>query len=488
MIIKSIRLQFTFWYIGSISLLVVIFGGIALLSFRSILVSNLDRILYNGGKILAAGLSEYTLQDTDNPQSLYDPEEKEEFFIDEIDEEIDEIFYINEAYIQLLADPRTYAPNLSLIAKTKTLNDRRLPLSLEAYQALQDSDYQAETIQHFFDFPLRMLSLQVHDMEGRSYILQLGMSLQDTHTTLRNLFSIFGALFPTLLVILSVLGYVFMKHVFSPVKRMVALTKQITAEDLSHRLDPTESRDEIGELAVTLNEMIARLERSFKQITQFSGDVAHELKTPLAELKCNAEVALRHDRSPEEYRVALLHVIADVEQLQHIIEDLLLFAKLDAQTFVLTSTPVALNEVFFEVFEALYPLAAEKHLALHFEEIEPAEIHGERRLLVRAIANLMQNAIHYTAAGGEIRFSLHCDAGYAIFTIADTGIGIPADALPSIFDRFYRVEQSRSHETGGSGLGLSIVQKIVEIHHGEIAVSSLVSKGTTFRISLPCSA
>ncbi len=482
--IKSIRLQFTLWYIGSLSLLALIFGGIAFVSFQSVLVNNLDLMLYNGGKILADGLSEYTLQNAHDPQSLYDMEENT-FFADEIDEEIHEIFYINEAYIQLLAAADAYAPDFPLISKTTTLKGQRLPLSPQTYQAIQDADYHAETVTNLFAFPLRMLSLQAHDRDGRPYILQLSVSLLETQTTLRRLLSILSALFPSLLVILSLLGYVFMKRVFSPVKRMVALTKQITAEDLSHRLDSTESRDEIGELAATLNDMIARLEQSFKQITQFSGDVAHELKTPLAELKCNAEVALRHERLAEEYRDALRHVIADVEQLQKIVEDLLLLAKLDAQALALPFAPLELNEVFFEAFEALHPRLTQKHLAVHFEEIDAVSIHGERRLLLRAFTNLILNAIQYTPDGGEIRFALRRDAEKAMFTISDTGIGIPAEALPTIFDRFYRVEQSRSHATGGSGLGLSIVQKIVEIHHGEITVSSIINRGTTFRISLP---
>ena len=483
--IKSIRLQFTLWYIGSISLLALIFGGIAFVSFQSVLVNNLDQMLYNGGKILAEGLAEYTLQNAQDPQSLYDAAEGE-FFVDEMDEEIHEIFYINEAYIQLLAAAEAYAPNLPVISKTTTLNAQRLPLSQKTYQAIQNADYHAETVTNLFAFPLRMLSLQVYDRDGRPYILQLGMSLQETDTTLQHLLSILGALLPSLLVTLSLLGYVFMKRVFSPVKRMVALTKQITAEDLSHRLDPAESRDEIGELAATLNDMITRLERSFKQIAQFSGDVAHELKTPLAELKCNAEVALRHERPVEEYRDALRHVIADVEQLQKIIEDLLLLAKLDAQALALTFAPVELNDVFLEAFEALHPSAAQKHLAVRFEEIDAASIPGERRLLLRAFTNLILNAIQYTPDGSEIRFALRRHAEEAIFTISDTGIGIPAEALPAIFDRFYRVEQSRSHATGGSGLGLSIVQKIVEIHHGTITVSSIVNAGTTFDLKFPC--
>ncbi|MBD3306459.1 HAMP domain-containing protein [candidate division KSB3 bacterium] len=485
--IKSIRLQLTLWYIASISLLVLLFGGIAFFSFKSILVHNLDQTLYNGGKILDASLAEYRLKHEHDPRSLYEPSaEGDEFFVDEIDEEIREIFFINTAYIQLLTLPHTFGSEPQLIVKSESLENRRLPLSHQAYQTIQDSPYATETLENFFAFPLRVLSLRVHDMEGRPYILQIGMSLQDIQGTLRNLLSIFAVLFPALLVILSVLGYVFMKRAFSPVKRMVDLTKRITAEDLSLRLEPLDSRDEIGELAATLNDMIARLERSFNQIKQFSGDVAHELRTPLTELKCNAEVALRHDRPPAEYREALQNVIADVEYLQHIIEDLLLLARIDTQRFSLSLTPVALNEVFFEVFEGLHPLAMQKQLALQFEEVDAVDIPAERGLLKEVVTNVMLNAIQYTPPGGAITFSLHQVNGQAVFTITDTGLGIPEEHLPYIFDRFYRVEQSRSHDTGGSGLGLAIVHKIVTVHHGTISVQSTEGQGTTFQVTLPC--
>ena len=484
---KSVRLQLTFWYIGSISFLVVIFGAIALVSFQTVLIHNLDQTLYNGGKILEEALSEFTLKDEDDVTSLYEPSsDGDEFFVDEIDGEVEEIFFVSVAYIQLLAFPEEFDSTPQIVAKTESLAEQRLPFSYEAYESIGEKPYHAETVTDLFPFALRVLSLEVQDADERPYILQLALSLQEVNATLRNLLVIFGTLFPILLIILSVLGFVFMKRAFFPIKRMVALTRKITAEDLSLRIESVESRDEIGELAETLNEMIARLERSFKQIKQFSGDVAHELKTPLAELKCNAEVALRRNRTPEEYQEALQNVIEDVEQLRQIVEDLLLLAKMDARSLPLNFTPVALNEIFLKVFEQMHPHAQKKQLAINFEEIDPAMLSGDKCLLKQMLANLISNAIRYTPSGGAITFALQTQDDHAVLTITDTGIGIPQEALPHIFDRFYRVEQSRSHDTGGSGLGLSIVQRIVEIHQGNISVSSTEGKGTTFRVSLPC--
>jgi len=480
---QSVRSQLTCWYIGSISLLVLIFSGIAFVSFHRVLIRNLDLTLYNGGQILGDALSEFTLKNADDVTSLYEPSfEGDEFLVDELDGEVKEIFFVNVAYIQLLVFPETFDPAPLLVAKTETLQEHRLPFGDETYQALGEKTYHTETVTDVFPFPLRVLSVTVYNADSRPYILQLALSLQEVNATLRELFTIFGLLFPALLIILSVLGAVFMKRAFWPVKKIVMLTRKITAEDLSLRLEQIASRDEIGELAETLNEMISRLEHSFNQIQQFSGDVAHELKTPLAELKCNAEVALRRDRTSEEYQEALQDVIEDVERLRHIIEDLLLLAKMDARSLPLNVTPVVLNELFLEVFEQMHSLAQKKKLAVSFGEIDPVTIIGDVGLLRRLITNLLSNAIRYTPSGGTLTFALHTEDDHAVLTVADTGVGIPDDALPYIFDRFYRVEQSRSHETGGSGLGLAIAQKIVEVHDGKIDILSEIGKGTTFQV------
>jgi two-component system OmpR family sensor kinase len=483
---KSVRFQLTLWYIGSISLLILIFGLIAYFSLQTILIRNLDAILYNGGEILSQALSEYTRKWGSDPKSLYIPSEKgDEFLVNEINGEVKEIFFLNVAYVQLIAWSEDFPLNPDILAKTTTLNDHVLPLSPQAYRAVKEHRYFPETISGVFSFPLRMLSLQVYDQNRRLYILQLALSLQHVHTTLQTLLFVFSILSPVLLTIIVGLGYWLMKRAFAPVKKMVAVTRSITAEDLSLRLEPIESRDEIGELADTLNDMIARLEHSFNQMKQFSGDASHELKTPLANLKCNAEVALHCERTPEEYQQVLHDIIKDTENLQKIVEDLLLLARMDSQS-VPPLVPLALHELFLEVFEETHLLARQKNLALGFETIEQVTIKGDTGSLKRVFTNLIGNAIQYTPAGGKVTFALQKVAADAVLVITDTGIGIPADALSSIFDRFYRVDPSRSHETGGSGLGLAIAQKIVAVHQGTISVQSTVGQGTTFRVSFPC--
>jgi heavy metal sensor kinase len=303
------------------------------------------------------------------------------------------------------------------------------------------------------------------------------------HTYLTTRPHIFFSIFPGFLLLAVVWGYFFMKRVFAPVHNIVTLARNITAEDLSHRIEGIDSKDEIGELADTLNEMIARLDSSFQQIRQFSGDVAHELKTPLTALKGELEVALRKERSPEEYREILTSLLEDTNNLGKIIEDLLFLSRMDANSIPLSFTELSLDEVVLEVYESTLRMAQDKQITLALASIDAAEITGDAGLITRLLTNLMVNAIHYTPEGGKIELTVEASEKMIGVTLQDTGIGIPEEALPHIFDRFYRVDQSRSHETGGSGLGLAIVQKIAEIHNARIEVESWVGKGTTFKVN-----
>jgi signal transduction histidine kinase len=266
---------------------------------------------------------------------------------------------------------------------------------------------------------------------------------------------------------------------------MVNLTRRITAEDLSLRLTQAQSRDEIGELADTLNDMISRLESSFERIKQFSADAAHEIKTPLTQIECNAEVALRRKRPEAEYRQVIKAILDDAHALETVVNDLLFLATTDSQNLSDSFKMIPLNEVFFEAFEEAHQHAREKNLSIIFQEIEPVEVRGNRRMLKQLLKNLIVNAIQYTPNSGSIEFSLSSNDKHAEWRIIDTGIGIDEHSLQRIFDRFYRADPSRSHETGGSGLGLAIAKRIVEIHSGSISVHSKPAEGTMFTVLLP---
>ena len=485
---RSVRLRLTFVYIGSISLLILIFGVIIFLILRTMLLRDIDNDLQNGWKKLELLLSKYAVQQEHDPTSLSMPSQYGDVrLVETIDTMTTEIFVLHLAYVQLMTFPEQPDIPIQVLVKTDTLKEQTLPLSETGYQAVHSHITVVETVSGVFPFPLRVMTSSVYDKEQRPYILQIGLSLYDIQKELYDLLRIFAVAFPILLIVVSILGYVFMKGAFASVKKMVAVARHITVEDLSLRIESLHSHDEIGELATTLNEMIARLEQSFNHVKQFSADVSHELKTPLAKMKCHAEVTLRRERSGEEYQQVLMKMIEDMEKLQKIIDNLFFLVRMDAQHIPLSFIPLALQDVFFTVFEELQPLATKKAVGIVFEDIEHVTVEGDLGLLKHVFINLLLNAIQYTPSGGKITVSLRKESYDAILTIADTGIGIAEESLPYIFDRFYRADPSRSYETGGAGLGLAIAQKSIEFHDGTISVQSDPGHGTTFRVSLPCS-
>lgn len=480
---RSVRAKFTFWYIGSFVVLLLLSFGVTEVLFRRFALESIDNMLYDDAKRLEQGL-----------ETCFPLERNDQQAVNEcVDLQIRKIFPLDIVYVQILKFPEHEKTSPTILVKSYTLFDDTLSFSEEAYQAVQDKTPLFETIERGFKkFEGRLLTLPIYDQNIQPYILQLGISLSEETSPSSSLSRhslafrphIFFIVFPVLLVVITIWGYFFMKRVFAPVHNVVMLAKNITAENLSHRIESVKSSDEIGELADTFNEMIARLEHSFKQIQQFSGDVSHELKTPLTAIKGELEVALRKERTREEYQEILKSLLEETEKLGKIIEDLLFLSRMDAHSIPLSFTELSLDELLLEVYEDTYRLAERKQVALSLRNVESVKIMGDAGLLKRLFSNLILNAIRYTPAGGKVELFLRQNLDAAVWTITDTGIGIPEDQLSYIFDRFYRVDQSRSHETGGSGLGLAIVQKIVEAHDGKIEVTSEVGKGTTFRILL----
>ena len=280
-------------------------------------------------------------------------------------------------------------------------------------------------------------------------------------------------------------GYVLARTALAPVDRMAAAADQITATRLDRRLEAPNPDDELGRLARTLNGMIARLERSFAEVRRFTADAAHELRTPLAVLRNAAEVALRTPREPEQYRRVLEEQLEEVERLTHLAEQLLFLCREDAGLVRPADRPVRLEALVCDVADHMRAVADEKGLALAVEGTDPCPVRGDEGQLRRLLFNLLDNAIKYTPAGGSVAVRCRCIEGRALVTVRDTGVGIPAEHLPRIFDRFYRVDPARGGEAEGTGLGLAIGRSIAEAHGGSIAVESTVGRGTLVTLSLP---
>src|SRR6185369_627894 len=297
---------------------------------------------------------------------------------------------------------------------------------------------------------------------------------------------LFAGVFLVLL-LASAGGYFLARKSLAPIASMNSQTQRISAENLSARLDVTNSRDELGRLATTINDLLARLENSFKEQQRFIADASHELRTPLAVLRGETEVALGKTRTVDEYQQSLSLIQDEAEQLSRIVEDLFILARQPINTRAALSTErVSLNDAVRDCARAAQVLAVRKGVRLKLEADSPSiALNGDKELIRRLILNLLDNAVKYTPAGGEISLALARENGNAEIVVRDTGIGIPESAQPRVFDRFYRVDKARARAMGGAGLGLSIAQWIVEVHGGEISVSSAPGRGSTFTVMLP---
>ena len=273
----------------------------------------------------------------------------------------------------------------------------------------------------------------------------------------------------------------------APIGYITSKTQSITSQNLSERLTPRNTGDKLDVLIQTINEMIARLESSFKRVAEFTADASHELKTPICAMRGEAEVLLLKGRTTEEYQDGLANFIEQFDRMNQMINDLILLSKVDSSQEKLDLAPLRLDLLIKDLCNFFQVLAEQNKISLQLGEVQVVTVAGDKTRLQQLFTNLIDNAIKYTPKG-TIRIEVTREGDFVQTRIIDTGIGIPREEQESIFKRFYRVDKSRSKETGGTGLGLSIAEWIVKAHHGRIEVSSELNEGSTFTVFLPISA
>jgi heavy metal sensor kinase len=279
-------------------------------------------------------------------------------------------------------------------------------------------------------------------------------------------------------------GFFMANRVLKPLERIRKTAQEIGESDLSRRI-AINSEDELGRLALTLNHMIARLEAAFNRQRQFTADASHELRTPLAVVQAESTLALRKERTQEDYHKSLELISQEGEYMSAVVGKLLYLARIDAGKDQVNFERINLRELLAELSSDIEILAREKGLEFKLTPLKDLTVEGDKVKLEQLFLNLLENAIRYTPSGGSISASVVRDGKTAVIAIRDTGIGIPEEHIPHIFERFYRVDKARSRAEGGAGLGLAICQHIAEIHNGKIEVESQVGKGSTFSVSLP---
>jgi len=245
------------------------------------------------------------------------------------------------------------------------------------------------------------------------------------------------------------------------------------------------TKDELGRLAATLNAMIGRLEKAFQRQKQFTSDASHELRTPLAVIEAESSLALQRDRPSSDYRQSLEIISQESRQMSSLIDQLLTLARADAGKEQWNFTEVNLGKLTSNLGTDVEVLCQEKGLSFQLGQPQDLVVKGDEARLRELFMNLLDNAIRYTPAPGTVSVTLRREGQMAVVAIMDTGVGIPAEDIPFIFERFYRVDKSRSRAEGGTGLGLAICRHIAEAHGGKIEVASQVGAGSTFSVWLP---
>jgi heavy metal sensor kinase len=315
--------------------------------------------------------------------------------------------------------------------------------------------------------------------------LQAAQSLSRVDQTIAGLRTQLLLGLPMILLLLAAGGVLLADRALRTIDQITRTTQELSARDLSQRIDYVGPNDEVGRLARTVDRMLARLQDAFERERRFTADAAHELRTPLTALKGQIQVTLSQKRTGDAYRRTLEAMERQVDRLVGLSDTLLFLSRADHDQIHPDETCVDLSELVEILTEQTMPLAGSMGLLLVTTAEPRIEVRGDRDLLIRLVFNLLDNAFKYTPAGGRVSLSLHRDGNEAVIEISDTGHGIPAQHLPHLFERFYRVAEDRSSQSGGAGLGLAMAAEITHLHNGSISVKSQIGEGSTFAVRLP---
>jgi heavy metal sensor kinase len=275
------------------------------------------------------------------------------------------------------------------------------------------------------------------------------------------------------------------RRALAPIDRIILTADRISSRNLHQRLPVPGTGDELQRLSITLNHMIQRLEDAFQHSQRFLADASHELRTPLTVMQAGLEAMTEKSNTRLDVRETASSILEETERLRNIVEGLFALSRLDAGEALEKSAPFDLGELAATTADQMCLLAEDKGIAIDYQMDLKVIVEGDRARLKQVVVNLLDNAIKYTQQGGRVKVRVSTRDGKAALEVCDDGIGIPEESLPSVFERFYRVDKARSRELGGAGLGLSIVKSIATAHRGRVEVQSKEGEGSRFIVELP---
>ena len=378
-----------------------------------------------------------------------------------------------------------FSPSGTITIRSPNIKEHEVPLSRTALDAAFAGKSIYESAKYPKEPPLRLISMPIMYRGNLLYIVQVGTSMESVGETLHRFLILVLVAIPIALSVSLAGGWFLAGRALRPVDRITLAAQRIAAGDLSQRLSIPVAYDEIGRLAATFNNMIGRLDASFRQIRQFTSDASHELRTPLTVMKGETDLVLRKSRPLEDYKAVLESNLEEIDRMTRIVDELLFLSRADMGEVKVESMPVVLQSLVEDVHRQAKLLGQERHVEVVLGTITPVIVQGDDLRLRELLLNLVENAMKYSNPGGKVEISLLRDGQEARLSITDHGIGIAPADQKKIFQRFFRTDVARAHTKKGTGLGLAICAWIADLHKGRVEVKSDLGQGSTFTVVLP---
>jgi heavy metal sensor kinase len=462
--IESVRGRLTLYYVSVLAAALILVGGLIYALLARALFVRVDETLQAGVRIAITSLSNDLGEGQDYQDAARSTAAEQ------------------ASSAQMLA---IYDAQGRLLAESG--RDGDLEIALPPLDDIPDGEERLETVIESDGDDRHRLALRRVSIPPYAYIVVVGSDLEPMDEELEFLRGILAYLVPIALGLAAVGGWFLARQSLSPVVAMADRARRIGVENLSERLPVANPRDELGHLAETFNELLARLEASLVQQRLFMADASHELRTPVATTRTAATVALQQSHRDEaEYRETLQIVEQQAARLSRVVDDMFTLARADAGTYPMHRSPMYLDEVVDEVVRAARVVASTRDVSIEPTTVPSAAFTGDEDLIRRMLVNLIDNAVRHAPAGSTVRVDLdETDNGYAI-AVKDQGPGIPPEIRPHIFERFFRGDPvRRSSVREGAGLGLALARWIANAHGGDVVLARSSHAGSTFVISLP---
>ena len=464
---RSVSLRLVVWYAGLLTGIFVLLCGLLYFDLQRFLVNGLRESQLRRAREIANALLTHVKQTGE----AYVASQTKDWYEPEINDRFIRITRSDEAVVYTSGAPKDGSFNPAEVPKLAPSPHAEFSRKLKLSGGKT----------------LLVAALNFKSPGNPAYLVEFGVLLDPVETMLNHLFLQLTLGLPLAVIVITAGGYWLVRRALTPVEQITRAAERITQHNLSERLPVSPTGDELERLSVSLNRMIARLDDAFQNSKRFVADASHELRTPLTILRGELEDLAEDSRLDAELRERAASLLEEVVHLSKIVEQLFMLSRLDAGEAQTEWSRFDLAELARTTAEQMSLLAEDKNISISCDTHQPVSVEGDRVRLKQVVVNLLDNAIKYTPEKGAIQLRVGTVNGHAVLEVADNGAGIPPDALPHVFERFFRVDQTRSADSESAGLGLSIVKSICTAHGAEVETESAIGKGSRFRVKLPLS-